>query len=254
MLRCQPKGRPARCFAVSESAWARTESLLPPAREEGQQLCPQGRSQVKLLLPSHVRISPVATCLSLSPYSMGQPGNHFCGVALPQPPTQPGNITVRWLLPQRPAWVLMLLPLPIIGSSCRVAAQLICLQLLLCAAASLQRRDKGGWFHALGSGTPAQPRELHPGSPWAGWDAGREGSRAGWPSWHQQHWVGASGADVCGPPCCPAQPPHLSWGGWLAPSEMGPEEGLCRRARPDLWGGLVLDTDIACDLRESLKD
>lgn len=52
---CQPKGP----FPPSKSTWARTEPLLPPAREEGH-LCAQGHRQVMPSLPSHVWVPPVA--------------------------------------------------------------------------------------------------------------------------------------------------------------------------------------------------
>ena len=49
-------------------------------------------------------------------------------------------------------------------------------------------------------------------------------------------------------------PCTLAGGDWLAPPKWTQREGLCRRARPGLWGGLTLDTDTACDLRESPRD
>lgn len=63
--------------------------------------------------------------LSLSPYGVGRPGNHSHEVALPWPPSQPEDIALCWLLPHRPAWVLVLLPHPNPGSSGHVAAQVI---------------------------------------------------------------------------------------------------------------------------------
>lgn len=52
---CQPKGP----FSLSKSTWARTEPLLPPAREKGH-LCAQGHRQVMPSLPSRVWVPPVA--------------------------------------------------------------------------------------------------------------------------------------------------------------------------------------------------
>lgn len=49
--------------------------------------------------------------------------------------------------------------------------------------------------------------------------------------------------------------PHTSARGAVShPQKWTQREGLHRRPRPVPWGGLALDTDTACDLRESLKD
>lgn len=49
----------------------------------------------------------------------------------------------------------------------------------------------------------------------------------------------------------PHQPPHLSWEGWLTPQKGTEKVRLCQRTHPGLWRGLALDTDTACDQRES---
>lgn len=225
MLQWQPKDYPARCFTASESAWTRTESLLPPAREEGQHLCPQGHSQVKPSLPSHVWVSPVATCFSLSPYGMGQPGNHSHGVALPWPPTQPGDITVHWLLPE---------DLP--GRQCFCLFPLLAPPAMLLPSLSICNR-----FHMLRHPSSTGTRESGfmlwlraPGTaPLPSLSTGRMGCRQGRQRGRLAFLAPALvGQMRAGPHAAlPSlhQPLHLSWGGWLTPPEMDPVQ----RAAPE---------------------
>lgn len=112
-------------------------------------------------------------------------------------------------------------------------------------------QGQGRAVSCFGSGPPAQPP--CPACPRAGWDAGREGSGAGWPSWHQHWWDRCVRAPMLR---CPAyiSPCTSAGGAGSHPQKWTQCKGLRRRAHPGLWGGLALGTDTACDLRESLKD